>query len=79
MTQQISTEQEEKTGHTQALVRCYGDSVEANRKLLEQAASRMEELDIATFIQVCKSGISELQNQKKGQKRTNRKDHIQLP
>lgn len=69
MTQQISTEQEEKTGHTQALVRCYGDSVKANRKLLEQAASSMEEPDIPTFIQVCKSGISELQKQKKGQKR----------
>lgn len=52
MAQRISSEQEEKTGHAQALVRCYGDSVEANRKLLEQAASSMEESDMAAFVQV---------------------------
>lgn len=52
MTQRISAEQEEKMGHAQALVRCYGDSVEANRKLVEQAASSMEEPDMAAFVQV---------------------------
>ncbi|XP_060931088.1 tripartite motif containing 101 [Limanda limanda] len=51
MTQQISSEQEEKTGHAQALVRCYGDSVEANAKLMERAASAMEEPDTAAFVQ----------------------------
>lgn len=57
MTQRISSEQEEKTGHAQALVRCYGDSVQANTKLVERAASSMEEPDMAAFVQVggCKS------------------------
>lgn len=53
MTQRISSEQEEKTGHAQALVRCYGDSVAANNKLMERAASSMEEPDMAAFVQVC--------------------------
>ncbi|XP_070766004.1 tripartite motif containing 101 [Enoplosus armatus] len=51
MTQRISSEQEEKTGHAQALVRCYGDSVEANSRLVETAASSMEESDMAAFVQ----------------------------
>ncbi|XP_035512222.1 E3 ubiquitin-protein ligase TRIM63-like [Morone saxatilis] len=51
MTDQISSEEEEKTGHVQALVCCYGDSVEANNKLLERAASSMEEPDTAAFVQ----------------------------
>uniref|UniRef100_A0A665VCW7 Tripartite motif containing 101 n=1 Tax=Echeneis naucrates TaxID=173247 RepID=A0A665VCW7_ECHNA len=71
MTQQITAEQEEKTGHAQALASCYGDSVEANTKLLETAASSMEEPDMAAFIQVSvighpgrteKSDLSFLQN-----------------
>lgn len=53
MTQRISSEQEEKTGHAQALVRCYGDSVATNNKLMERAASSMEEPDMAAFVQVC--------------------------
>lgn len=52
MTQQIHAEQEEKISQAQALMRCYGDSVEANRKLMEMAASSMEEPDMAAFIQV---------------------------
>uniref|UniRef100_A0A0F8AME5 Tripartite motif-containing protein 55 n=1 Tax=Larimichthys crocea TaxID=215358 RepID=A0A0F8AME5_LARCR len=51
MTQRISSEQEEKTGHAQALVRCYGDSVQANTKLVERATSSMEEPDMAAFVQ----------------------------
>ncbi|XP_034393625.1 tripartite motif-containing protein 55-like [Cyclopterus lumpus] len=51
MTQRISSEQEEKTSHAQSLVRCYGDSVEANSKLVERAVSSMEESDIAAFVQ----------------------------
>ncbi|GAA6234653.1 tripartite motif-containing protein 54-like isoform X7 [Lates japonicus] len=51
MAQRISSEEEEKTGHAQALVRCYGDSVEANNKLMERAASSMEEPDMAGFVQ----------------------------
>lgn len=52
MTRQISAEQEEKTSRIQALVRCYGDSVEANRKLLEGVANSVEESDMAAFVQV---------------------------
>ncbi|XP_056278411.1 E3 ubiquitin-protein ligase TRIM63-like isoform X2 [Pseudoliparis swirei] len=51
MTQRISSEQEEKTSHAQSLVRCYGDSVEANSKLVERAVSSMEEPDMAAFVQ----------------------------
>lgn len=61
MTQRISFEQEEKTGHAQVLVRCYGDSVTANSKLVESAMSSMEEPDMAAFVQVgstCSSATS---------------------
>ncbi|KAM6929459.1 tripartite motif containing 101 isoform 2-T2 [Lycodopsis pacificus] len=51
MTQRISSEQEEKIGHAQASVRCYGDSVEANSKLVERAVSSMEEPNMAAFVQ----------------------------
>ncbi|XP_026188866.1 tripartite motif containing 101 isoform X2 [Mastacembelus armatus] len=51
MTQRISLEQEEKSGHAQALVRCYGDSVEANSELMERAMSSMEETDMTAFVQ----------------------------
>ncbi|KAG7224310.1 hypothetical protein INR49_000553 [Caranx melampygus] len=51
MTQQISSEQDGKTGHVQALVRCYGDSIEANTKLMERATSSMEETDMGAFVQ----------------------------
>lgn len=52
MTQRITSEQEEKTGHARALVRCYGDSMAANSRLAESAASSMEEPNMATFVQV---------------------------
>lgn len=52
MMQQISGEEEEKTLHTRVLLRCYGDSVEANSKLLACARSSSEELDMADFVQV---------------------------
>ncbi|XP_042263889.1 tripartite motif containing 101 isoform X2 [Thunnus maccoyii] len=51
MAQRISSEQEEKTNHVQALARCYGDSMEANNKLVESAMSSMEEPDMAAFVQ----------------------------
>uniref|UniRef100_A0A8D3BTC1 Tripartite motif containing 101 n=1 Tax=Scophthalmus maximus TaxID=52904 RepID=A0A8D3BTC1_SCOMX len=52
---QISSEQEEKSGRAQAWLRCYGDSVEANDKLMERAVSSMEEPDMAAFVQVSMS------------------------
>ncbi|XP_026224867.1 uncharacterized protein LOC113168036 isoform X3 [Anabas testudineus] len=51
MTQQISSEEEEKTSHAQVLLSCYGDSVDANSKLMERAASSMTDLDMAAFVQ----------------------------
>ncbi|XP_034027670.1 tripartite motif-containing protein 55-like isoform X2 [Thalassophryne amazonica] len=60
MTQKISSEQEEKAGHTQSLVRCYGDSVEANSKLLERAMSSMDETDMAAFVQSSKELITKV-------------------
>ncbi|XP_038579745.1 tripartite motif containing 101 isoform X1 [Micropterus salmoides] len=60
MTQRISSEQEEKTGHAEALVRCYGDSVEANRKLVESSLSSMEEPDMAAFVQNSRELITKL-------------------
>lgn len=52
MTQQISSEQEEKTNQAQAMLRCYGESVEFNSKLMQTAATFMEELDMPAFVQV---------------------------
>ncbi|XP_053279906.1 tripartite motif containing 101 [Pleuronectes platessa] len=60
MTQRISSEQEEKTGHAQALVRCYGDSVEANARLMERAASGLDEPDQAAFVQNSRALITEV-------------------
>ncbi|XP_015822825.2 tripartite motif-containing protein 54 [Nothobranchius furzeri] len=51
MTQKISSEEEQKIGQTQMLVRCYGNSMEANGKLVESALSSMVELDMAAFVQ----------------------------
>ncbi|KAM3617000.1 uncharacterized protein V6R79_000820 [Siganus canaliculatus] len=51
MTQRISAEQDEKTAGVQEVARCYGDSVEANIRLMEAAASSMEEQDMADFVQ----------------------------
>lgn len=59
MTQQISSEQEEKEDYAQFVVCCYGDSIEANGKLVQNAASSMEELDMAAFVQVSCTCIDE--------------------
>uniref|UniRef100_A0A096M242 RING-type E3 ubiquitin transferase n=1 Tax=Poecilia formosa TaxID=48698 RepID=A0A096M242_POEFO len=60
MTQQMSSEEDEKVNHTQMLMRCYGDSMEANRKLLSSVESSMEELDMAAFVQNSKELISKV-------------------
>ncbi|KAK9515241.1 hypothetical protein VZT92_025902 [Zoarces viviparus] len=60
MTQRISSEQEEKIGHAQASVRCYGDSVEANSKLVERAVSSMEEPGMAAFVQNARELITKV-------------------
>lgn len=58
MSQQISSEQEKKTGHIQTLLRRYGDSVDTNSKLIERTASSMEEPDMAAFVQVQSEPVS---------------------
>ncbi|XP_038165393.1 tripartite motif containing 101 [Cyprinodon tularosa] len=60
MTQQISSEEDEKIDHNQMLMRCYGDRMEANRKLLAIAESSMEEVDISKFVQNSKELISKV-------------------
>ncbi|XP_071387105.1 tripartite motif-containing protein 54-like [Centroberyx affinis] len=60
MTQRISSEQEEKTGHAQSMVRCYGDNVQANTKLVETAVTSMEEPDMAVFVQNSKELIAKV-------------------
>ncbi|XP_029912271.1 tripartite motif containing 101 isoform X2 [Myripristis murdjan] len=60
MSQRISSEQEEKTGHAQTLVRCYGDNVEANTKLVESAVRSMDEQDMAAFVQISKDLIKKV-------------------
>lgn len=57
MTQRLKREQEEKTSRIQALMHCYENNVEANRKLLEQASHSIKEEDLVTFIQVCRCGV----------------------
>ncbi|XP_028308790.1 tripartite motif-containing protein 54-like [Gouania willdenowi] len=51
MTQRISSEEEERTGHAQSLARCYGNSMEENSKLMERVKRRLEEEDMAAFVQ----------------------------
>lgn len=63
MTQRLKSEQEEKTSRIQALMHCYENNVEANRKLLEQASHSIKEEDLVAFIQVRRGGvISEANN-----------------
>ncbi|XP_072223998.1 tripartite motif-containing protein 54-like isoform X2 [Leuresthes tenuis] len=58
MTQQINSEQEEKMAHAQVLLRCYGDSIEANIKLMERVLSSMEDPDKVAFVQNSKQLIT---------------------
>ncbi|KAJ8017252.1 hypothetical protein DPEC_G00015890 [Dallia pectoralis] len=57
MTQQITDEQEEKTGHVRALVQSYGEKVENNTKLVETAMTTAEEPEMAVFVQNSKQLI----------------------
>ncbi|XP_061758554.1 tripartite motif-containing protein 54-like isoform X2 [Nerophis ophidion] len=61
MMERISSEEEETTGHAQLLACCYGDSIEANRKLVETVRSSMEDLDMAAFVQISKELIAKVQ------------------
>ncbi|KAG5281853.1 hypothetical protein AALO_G00049520 [Alosa alosa] len=54
MTQRITYEQDDKTNHTQSLVRTYGEQVNSNSKLVENALHTMEEPEMAAFVQNAK-------------------------
>lgn len=60
MTEVMSAEEEQKTGRAKALLRCYGDTVTANSKLLERAQSSMEDPDSVAFVQSSKELIEKL-------------------
>lgn len=60
MTEVMSTEEEQKTGRAKALLRCYGDTVSANAKLLERAQSSLEDPDSVAFVQSSKDLIEKL-------------------
>lgn len=60
MTEVISAEQEEKTGQAQALLRCYGDTVAANSKLVERAKSSIDDEDMVAFVQSSRILIEKL-------------------
>jgi len=52
MTQQITSEQEEKSGWTQSLLQTYSEHVETNSKLIQEAQNAIEEPEMASFVQV---------------------------
>lgn len=52
MTQQITTEQEEKTGWTQSLLQTYSEHVDTNSKLIQAAQNATEDTEMASFVQV---------------------------
>ncbi|XP_072552893.1 tripartite motif containing 101 [Salminus brasiliensis] len=57
MVQQITYEQDEKTGWARSLVQTYGEHVDTNSKLMQTAFSAMEEPEMAAFLQDSKSLI----------------------
>ncbi|XP_051914850.1 tripartite motif-containing protein 54-like isoform X2 [Hippocampus zosterae] len=60
MSERISKDEVEKSGSGQLLTRCYGDKVEANRKLMEKAVSAMEDPDMTVFVQNSKELIAKV-------------------
>ncbi|XP_019733234.1 tripartite motif-containing protein 54-like isoform X2 [Hippocampus comes] len=60
MSERISKDEVEKSGSGQLLTRCYGDKVEANRKLMEKAVSAMEDPNMAGFVQNSKELIAKV-------------------
>ncbi|CAB1330327.1 unnamed protein product [Coregonus sp. 'balchen'] len=57
MTQRVTDEQEERTGHARSLVRSYGESVETNTKLVETAMATMQDPEMAAFVKTAKDLI----------------------
>nr|XP_055044235.1 tripartite motif containing 101 isoform X1 [Misgurnus anguillicaudatus] len=60
MTQQITCEEEEKTGWTQSLVQTYSGHVDTNSKLMEAARIAIEDLEMADFVLTSKDLIEKV-------------------
>lgn len=60
MMQHIAYEQDDKTNHTQSLVRTYGEQVGSNSKLVDTALHTMEEPEMAAFVQNAKALIDKV-------------------
>lgn len=54
MMQQITFEQEEKTGWTQSLLQTYNEHLDTNSKLIQAAQSAIDEPEMAAFVQTSK-------------------------
>lgn len=52
MTQQITSEQEVKTGWTQSLLQIYSEHVDTNSKLIQAAQNAIEDPEMASFVEV---------------------------
>ncbi|XP_051948185.1 tripartite motif-containing protein 54-like [Xyrauchen texanus] len=60
MAQQITSEEEEKTGLAQSLVQNYSRHVDTNSKLVQAATNAMEESETAVFVQTSKELIEKV-------------------
>ncbi|XP_051737132.1 tripartite motif containing 101 isoform X2 [Ctenopharyngodon idella] len=60
MIQQITSEQEQKTGWTQYLLQTYNEHVDTNSKLIQAAQNAIEEPEMASFVQTSKDLIEKV-------------------
>ncbi|XP_043080328.1 tripartite motif containing 101 isoform X2 [Puntigrus tetrazona] len=60
MTQQITSEQEEKTGWTQSLLQTYNEHVDTNSKLIQAAQNAIEDPEMASFVQTSQDLIEKV-------------------
>lgn len=52
MTQQITSEQEGKSGWAQSLLQTYSEHVDTNSKLIQEAQNAIDDPEMASFVQV---------------------------
>ncbi|KAL1249811.1 hypothetical protein QQF64_020816 [Cirrhinus molitorella] len=62
MTQQITSEQEEKTGWTQSLLQTYSEHVHTNSELIQAAQNAIEDPEMASFVQTSQDLIEKVGN-----------------
>uniref|UniRef100_A0A8C2ECJ4 RING-type E3 ubiquitin transferase n=1 Tax=Cyprinus carpio TaxID=7962 RepID=A0A8C2ECJ4_CYPCA len=60
MTQQITSEQEEKTGWTQSLQQTYSEHVDTNSKLIQAAQNAIEDPEMASFVETSQDLIEKV-------------------